>query len=94
LTSIQIQVSINSTGHKRLSVFVYGSFAFTRHSLLETYRHLSAASETPDLGMASSLNAFKARLDGAIGSLVWWVGGSHAHSREVGTEWCLMLIPS
>jgi len=35
---------------------------------------------------APSLEAFKARLDGALGNLSWW-GGSPAHSRGVGTQW-------
>ena len=35
---------------------------------------------------APFLEALKARLDGALGSLSWWVGGwrSPAHSREMG----------
>jgi len=33
---------------------------------------------------APSLEAFKARLDGALGSLVWWLAAP-AHSRGVET---------
>lgn len=36
--------------------------------------------------------AFKAKLDGALGSLTWWCGNP-AHSRGVVTRSSLMVLP-
>jgi len=42
--------------------------------------------------MSPSLEVFKARLDGALGSLTWWCGNP-AHSRGVVTRSSLMVLP-
>jgi len=41
---------------------------------------------------APSMEVFKARLDGALGSLVWWVATSP--QQGIGTGWALMSLPS
>jgi len=41
---------------------------------------------------APSLEAFKARMDGALGSLIWW--GQTDCGRGVGTGWALRSLPT
>ena len=42
---------------------------------------------------APSLEAFKARLDGALGSLVWWLASLPA-AGGAGTRWCERSLPA